>query len=973
MSGRIILDIANPALDSSGAIDTGSTLTFYQNGTVTPQAVYTDPTLATALSNPLSCDSAGRFPEVWAPSGSVYSVKWSFTSDPPITLDNIWPLEGIDAGKIVYASGYATLAAADAAAGSAGVVVLDPNAAFTLSTAATLSAARYVALGGTITRGSNAVTFSNAAPFQEDAVVFDAAGSGLVTFGGGRAGVVYAQSFGAKGDGLTASGNALQQAHNCVAAFPEGGTVITPAGTTSIDTQVVFNGTIGTTFGNKNFELRGKSGNSILRSTITGSPGPAMLWFGDNVGHSVSYGISVRDLTLESAATPGSGGELWLAYFASCIDVHMENVNFYGGSVGQMFIGRPQGFRYINGRMVGFFDTVNKLYMTQYGLVLGPDTGSAQPAGQDSYFENITIRDFRTPTHSAVGLQLQSGGGSEHRFIACEIENCDLMVDVKQNSVSFVSGSTETRGAYMTVVPAGTNNPAGSLTLNRLNSSSAVYFGGSAAIEFPPSGSSANIISTPAYLTPAPYTVTMTSATTFNVFDPTGAPLVPPSGTVGTAYVSNIAFTVNGTPNATDSWTIPVAGDTTFLIGASGGTAISYFRALDMNMSMSGLTNGLYFDFETFKQFQVLYSDFDVVAGTAIYVASEPPSTEGLRSDIVGNRVIDSVANIVLSSGADGRVRIEDNIGSADLTPERIVLPDGAATPNTANARTVVTNNSAATTITQFLGGYIGKQMMVVIGDSNTTIQHGTNIFLRSGLTTKCNNGDTLLFVAQDGSSSTSTITWQQVALASATSPKLGTRQYTTDAALTLTPGTDVQTQIINVSPTAAHNITPSLTNAIDGETRFDILLKAAPSAGKFWQVRNSAGTTLKELTVPGQMASIVYSASVGDFVLLETDTWQRLGTNVITTDAAFTLTPVSNYQNQVINVAATSAHNIALSTTGAIDGVTRFEIACIVAPAGGSWLVKNAAGTLLKTLTAAGQGAIVVYSLGLGDYFLVE
>ncbi len=236
MAGRIILDLPNPSLNATGGLDTTATLTFYQNGTVTPQAVYTDPTLATALMNPLSCDGAARFPEVWAPSGELYSVKWTLAAG-TITFDNISPLVG--AGTIIFASNYTTLAAADTAAGSSGTVVLDSGAAFSLSANTTLGAAKYIAWGGTITRSTHTATFTHAGPPSGATQVFDAAGTGLVTFAG-RAAVIYAETFGAVGDNATPSANAMQQAHNALKALPEGGTLITPDGSTLIETQVTF-------------------------------------------------------------------------------------------------------------------------------------------------------------------------------------------------------------------------------------------------------------------------------------------------------------------------------------------------------------------------------------------------------------------------------------------------------------------------------------------------------------------------------------------------------------------------------------------------------------------------------------------------------------------------------------------------------------------------------------------------------------
>lgn len=91
MAGRIILGIANPALDSNGKVDSGATLTFYKTGTTTLQSVYSAQDLLTPLANPLSPDSAGRFPAIWGPDGEAYSVKWTPTGAGSITYDNITP------------------------------------------------------------------------------------------------------------------------------------------------------------------------------------------------------------------------------------------------------------------------------------------------------------------------------------------------------------------------------------------------------------------------------------------------------------------------------------------------------------------------------------------------------------------------------------------------------------------------------------------------------------------------------------------------------------------------------------------------------------------------------------------------------------------------------------------------------------------------------------------------------------------
>lgn len=117
MAGRIILGIANPALDSNGEVDSTATLTFYENGTTTLQSVYTAEDLLTPLANPLPCDAAGRFPQVWAPDGDIYSVKWAPTGASPITYDDIAPCVATIAGQIV-----GTNTSDNAAAGAVGEI-----------------------------------------------------------------------------------------------------------------------------------------------------------------------------------------------------------------------------------------------------------------------------------------------------------------------------------------------------------------------------------------------------------------------------------------------------------------------------------------------------------------------------------------------------------------------------------------------------------------------------------------------------------------------------------------------------------------------------------------------------------------------------------------------------------------------------------------------------------------------------------
>lgn len=108
MAGRLILPPTNPSLDGNGNPDSGATLTFYADDTTTLQSIYSAQDLLTPLSNPLSCDAAGRFPQVWAPNGSSYYVKWTRTGGGVTTYPKIKPTaSGTGSTRQVLTSGTA--------------------------------------------------------------------------------------------------------------------------------------------------------------------------------------------------------------------------------------------------------------------------------------------------------------------------------------------------------------------------------------------------------------------------------------------------------------------------------------------------------------------------------------------------------------------------------------------------------------------------------------------------------------------------------------------------------------------------------------------------------------------------------------------------------------------------------------------------------------------------------------------------
>lgn len=83
---------------------------------------------------------------------------------------------------------------------------------------------------------------------------------------------------------------------------------------------------------------------------------------------------------------------------------------------------------------------------------------------------------------------------------------------------------------------------------------------------------------------------------------------------------------------------------------------------------------------------------------------------------------------------------------------DMIVFSDGDTTPSVANGiRVAKTANSTATNITTFDDGLSGQKITIIFGDSNTTIVHGSGIYLRGGTNVTPPINTTMSFV-YDGS-----------------------------------------------------------------------------------------------------------------------------------------------------------------------------------------------------------------------------
>jgi hypothetical protein len=76
-------------------------------------------------------------------------------------------------------------------------------------------------------------------------------------------------------------------------------------------------------------------------------------------------------------------------------------------------------------------------------------------------------------------------------------------------------------------------------------------------------------------------------------------------------------------------------------------------------------------------------------------------------------------------------------------------LTVNSTTPSVGNSISgnFYTANTSATTITIFNNGYVGQQITVVAGDSNTTIQHNSALILKGSVNFVMAAGNTLTLI----------------------------------------------------------------------------------------------------------------------------------------------------------------------------------------------------------------------------------
>lgn len=89
--------------------------------------------------------------------------------------------------------------------------------------------------------------------------------------------------------------------------------------------------------------------------------------------------------------------------------------------------------------------------------------------------------------------------------------------------------------------------------------------------------------------------------------------------------------------------------------------------------------------------------------------------------------------------------------GLLGLSTGRKTLEDAATTPLVTQTRVVLTANTGPTSITGFRGGESGQGVVVLAGDNDTTLVHGTTLRLDQNTDWVAKKGECRQFVTFDG------------------------------------------------------------------------------------------------------------------------------------------------------------------------------------------------------------------------------
>ncbi len=235
---------------------------------------------------------------------------------------------------------------------------------------------------------------------------------------------VNAKWFGATGDGSTDDTNAVQAAIDCAIKFtPLGGHVYIPTGNYVISAALMATPVVAA----QGFALRGDGGrSSILTSHL--SSGGTMLYVGALSGKKYD-GVSIVDMGFQSA-----GSEQFLVNLDFNRDAIVDRCAFIGGNNIQLYVGSPQGQQVCN---CDFFGSSTAGTVTAIYIGNNP---TAHP-GQAMRINNCIIRDFRTSTGTAIGVN--STTGSEMAIVDCDIEDNDCSINVDEGRMEITRNSFE--------------------------------------------------------------------------------------------------------------------------------------------------------------------------------------------------------------------------------------------------------------------------------------------------------------------------------------------------------------------------------------------------------------------------------------------------------------------------------------------------------------------------------------------------
>jgi hypothetical protein len=96
--------------------------------------------------------------------------------------------------------------------------------------------------------------------------------------------------------------------------------------------------------------------------------------------------------------------------------------------------------------------------------------------------------------------------------------------------------------------------------------------------------------------------------------------------------------------------------------------------------------------------------------------------------------------------------KLENSFGIVTTTVQAVgTFTNGSVQPNVSQASVWKTNNTAATSITNFIGADAGKTFTLIAGDGNTTVKNNANIVTKTGADRVLGAGAVLQFVTFDG------------------------------------------------------------------------------------------------------------------------------------------------------------------------------------------------------------------------------